>query len=306
MSRLRLLILGSGAGGGVPQWNCRCRVCSLAWAGEGLVRHRTQSSIAVSVDGENWLLVNCAPEVLNQIKANPPLHPRMAQGGQARHSPIAGVLVTNGDIDHIAGLLSLRESQPFSLYATPEIQGVLRQNRVFDVLAEGVVKRVGIEFETPLEPLEGLEVHVFPVPGKTALYLESPDMEIGAVGQATVGVEFRTTTGSLYYIPGCARMSEALADRLRGAAGVLFDGTVWQDDEMMQAGVGSKTGRRMGHMAVSGAEGSVAAFEGLDVKRKVFIHINNTNPILIENSPEREAVEAAGWEVGYDGMEIRL
>lgn len=306
MTRLRLLVLGAGAGGGVPQWNCRCRVCSLAWAGDSRVHPRTQSSIAVSLDGEDWLLVNCAPEILAQIKTNPQLHPRPQADGTGRHSPIASVLLTNGDIDHVAGLLSLRESQPFHLYATEEIHGILRTNRIFDVLAEGVVQRRALELDAPLQPLPGLQVRVFPVPGKTALYMETPDMEIGAVGQATVGVEFVSEAGSLYYIPGCAKMSDELAQRLQGAAAVLFDGTLWEDDEMITAGVGRKTGQRMGHLSISGADGSLAAFKPLDIGRKVFVHINNTNPVLIEGSEERHAVEAAGWEVAYDGMEIRL
>src|SRR5690625_2388561 len=284
MARLRLLVLGAGAGGGVPQWNCRCRVCELAWAGDGRVLHRTQSSIAVSLDGEGWLLVNCAPEVLAQIKANPQLHPRPREEASGRHSPIASVLLTNGDIDHVAGLLSLRESQPFTLYATEEIHGILRANRIFDVLADGIVERQSLELDAPLELISGLEVRVFPVPGKSALYMETPDMEIGAVGQATVGVEFISEAGSLYYIPGCARMSDELAQRLQGAAAVLFDGTLWKDDEMITAGLGKKTGQRMGHLSISGAEGSMAAFAGLDVGRKVFVHINNTNPVLIEDS----------------------
>lgn len=306
MTRLRLLVLGAGAGGGVPQWNCRCRVCSLAWAGDGRVLHRTQSSIAVSLDGEHWLLVNCAPEILAQIKASPQLHPRPQPDGSRRHSPITSILLTNGDIDHVAGLLSLRESQPFDLHATEEIHGILRANRIFDVLAEAVVERREVELDAPLQPLPGLQVRVFPVPGKSALYMETPDMEIGAVGQATVGVEFVSEAGSLYYIPGCARMSDELAQRLQGAAAVLFDGTLWEDEEMITAGVGRKTGQRMGHLSMSGADGSMAAFAPLDVGRKVFVHINNTNPVLIESSDERRAVEAAGWEVAHDGMEIRL
>lgn len=269
------------------------------------MRHRTQSSIAVSVDGERWMLVNCAPDVIAQIRANPPLQPRLGGAG-GRHSPIAAVLVTNGDIDHVAGLLSLRESQPFDLYATAEIQAVLRRNSVFEVLAEGTVERCPLTFDRPLEPLPGLEVRVFPVPGKTALYLEGPGLEIGAEGEATVGVELRAGGRSLFYVPGCARMSEALAARLRGAAAVLFDGTLWRDDEMILAGLGHKTGARMGHLSISGPQGSIAAFAELGVERKVFIHINNTNPVLIEDSAERAAAEAAGWEVAYDGMEIRL
>lgn len=299
------MVLGSAAGGGVPQWNCRCRVCSLAWAGDPRVARRTQSSLAVSADGEQWMLVNCAPEVLAQIGAAPALQPRWQAGRRGRDSPIGAVLVTNGDVDHVAGLLSLRESQPFDLYATPEIHAALRQSRIFDVLAEERVRRLPLAFEHPLEPLPGLEVRVFPVPGKAALYLEGPAPEIGALGEATVGLELRAGSRSLFYVPGCARLDAALAERLRGAPALLFDGTLWDDREMIEAGLGVKTGRRMGHMPIAGEGGSLEAFAELEIERKVFVHVNNSNPILIEDSPERAAVAAAGWDVARDGLEIR-
>ncbi|MDQ4059879.1 MAG: pyrroloquinoline quinone biosynthesis protein PqqB [Pseudomonadota bacterium] len=302
MTRLRLVVLGSAAGGGLPQWNCRCPVCALAWSGDPRVRWRTQASVAVSADGDSWALVNCAPDVLAQIKATPALRPRTG----LRHSPIGAVLLTNGDIDHVAGLLSLREGHSFSLHATPEIHAVLRQNSIFDVLSETAVERRNARFGEAIHLAPGLEAEIFPVPGKTALYLEKGEVEIGGEGEATVGVELRANGASLVYVPGCARLSEALRQRLRGAALVLFDGTVWRDEEMIAAGVGTKTGRRMGHMPISGPEGSIAAFADLGIGRKIFVHINNTNPILVEGSAERREAEAAGWEVAHDGMEIAL
>jgi pyrroloquinoline quinone biosynthesis protein B len=305
MARLQLIVLGSGGGGGVPQWNCRCRVCELAWAGDPRVRHRTQSSIAVSCGAKQWAVVNCAPEILAQIRAVKALQPRA--GDQAkRDSPIRSVLLTNGDIDHVAGALSLRERQPFSLNATAEIHAVLRANSVFGVLADGVVQRATVELDAPFPLVEGVEARVFAVPGKSALYLEGDQVEIGREGEATVGVEITAGGVSAYYVPGCAHMSEALADRLRGAAVVLFDGTLWHDDEMIEAGVGIKTGHRMGHMSISGEQGSMAAFASLGVERKIYSHINNTNPVLIEGSRERLTAEAAGWEIAHDGMEIEL
>lgn len=302
MTRLRIVILGAAAGGGLPQWNCRCSVCSIAWSGEERVKPRTQSSIAVSADGENWALVNCAPEILAQLQANPVLHPRAGAG--RRHSPIKAALVTNGDIDHVAGLLSLREGQSFVLHATAEIHSVLRANAVFDVLAPDMVERRTASFSAPFEIVPGLEAEIFPVPGKTALYLEGERVDVGAEGEATIGVAFRAGGRSAFYIPGCARMSEALAARLKGADTVLFDGTVFTDDEMAKEGVGTKTGRRMGHMPMSGEGSSLEAFAPLDVGRKIYVHINNTNPVLIEDSAERRAVEAAGWEVAHDGLEV--
>ncbi|MBS7535661.1 pyrroloquinoline quinone biosynthesis protein PqqB [Ancylobacter sonchi] len=303
---MRLMVLGSAAGGGFPQWNCRCPVCTLAWQGDPRVRRRTQTSLAVSADGESWALINCAPEILSQIQSLPALQPQRGR----RHTPVASVLLTNADIDHVAGLLSLREGQPFALLATAAIHGGLRANPVFDVLAEGVVTRRPVGLDTAFELVEGVTAEIFSVPGKIALYLEAGEIAAhGAVdttleGEQTVGVELSDGVSRVLFIPGCARMTEALAARIAGADAVLFDGTVWQDDEMIRAGVGTKTGARMGHMAMSGAGGSMAAFAGLDVGRKIYVHINNTNPVLIEGSPERLAAEAAGWEIGEDGLEV--
>lgn len=305
-SRLRLVVLGSAAGGGFPQWNCRCPVCTLAWDGDARVKRRTQSSIAVSADGEHWALVNCAPEILSQIQSVPALQPREGR----RHTPIASVLLTNGDIDHVAGLLSLRESQPFTVHATAAIQDVLRANPVFDVLSPDFVARRRVALDAPFELVAGVTAEIFAVPGKIALYLEGGEIaahgEVATAveGEQTVGVELSDGRSRILYIPGCARMTEALAARIAGADAVLFDGTVWRDDEMIRAGVGSKTGARMGHMAMSGPAGSIAAFEGIEVRRKVYVHVNNTNPALIEGSAERLAAEAAGWEIAEDGMEV--
>jgi len=305
-SRLRLIVLGSAAGGGFPQWNCRCPVCTLAWDNDPRVRRRTQTSVAVSADGERWALVNCAPEILHQIQAVPALHPK----GAGRHTPLAAVLLTNADIDHVAGLLSLREAQPFALMATPAIHGVLRASSAFDVLAEDVVDRRDVALGTTFDLVDGVTAEIFPVPGKIALYLEKREQqETGAVatsveGEQTIGVELRGGDKRVVFIPGCAVMTDALRARLEGADAVLFDGTVWQDDEMIRAGVGAKTGKRMGHMAMSGADGSMAALTDVKVGRKIYVHINNTNPVLIDGSDERAEANRAGWEIAEDGMEI--
>lgn len=252
------------------------------------------------MNGEDWALINCAPEILEQIRRTPTLQPSLGD----RHTPIRSVLVTNADVDHIGGLLNLRESSSFRLLATPLIQGVLAQNPIFDVLNPEFVAREPIALNEPFQLLEGLEARLFAVPGKTALYLEGDTVEIGGEGESTVGVEFISSGERAYYIPGCAAMTPALAARLDGADVVLFDGTLWRDDEMIEAGVGVKTGARMGHMSMSGADGSIAAFAELDVARRVFVHINNTNPVLIEGSKARLAAEDAGWEIAFDGMEL--
>jgi pyrroloquinoline quinone biosynthesis protein B len=301
MDRLRLIVVGSAAGGGYPQWNCGSAVSALFWEGDTRVVPRTQSSIAASVDGKRWVLLNASPDLRHQIIATPALHP---QAGE-RHSPIAAVVLTNGDIDHIAGLLTLRERQPFDLYATAAIQEVLSANPIFEALDRGVVRRHTIVLGETVDTGTGVQVEIFPVPGKVPLYMENGEPEIGAETETTIGARVIGRDGaSAFYIPGCAFLSPALRKRLADAALILFDGTLWTDDEMIRDHVGVKTGKRMGHMSVSGADGTVAAFAGLDVKRKLFIHINTTNPILLDDSAERAEAEAAGWEVTYDGMEI--
>jgi pyrroloquinoline quinone biosynthesis protein B len=304
---LRIVVLGSAAGGGYPQWNCTCAVCSRAWGGDPAARPRTQSSIAISSDGDNWFLMNASPDLRAQIMAQQVLHPR----GPGRHSPIKGVLLTNGDVDHLAGLLSLRERQPFVLYATDGIASIVAANDLFGVLADDVVahRRIALDHTFVLAGPDGTEgpaVAAFGVPGKMPLYRETEAPEIGVVGEDTIGLEIVSGGKRCYYIPACAAFPDWLAARVDGADVVLFDGTLWSDDEMITSGTGQKTGRRMGHMSVSGPDGTVAAFAALAVGRKILIHVNNTNPILLDDSAERAAVRAAGWEVAHDGLEIVL
>ena len=300
---MRLIVLGAAAGGGFPQWNSACPVGRRAWRRDPVAAWRTQCSVALSDDGERWTLLNASPDLRQQILATPELHPRRGP----RHSPIAAVVLTNGDVDHVAGLLSLRESQRFNLYATGAILEVLRRNPIFDVLNPEFVPRHRLVLEERLELDRGPVVVPFAVPGKVPLYLEGDGVAIGAETEDVIGLELREDSGeAAFFIPGCARLTPALADRLRGAALVLFDGTLWTDDEMIRSETGVKTGARMGHMSVSGPDGTLAAFAPLEVRRKVLIHINNTNPILLDDSAERAAVRAAGWEVAYDGMEIEL
>ncbi|MGU3538326.1 pyrroloquinoline quinone biosynthesis protein PqqB [Methylobacterium sp. A54F] len=299
---MRVVILGSAAGGGLPQWNCRCPICSLARSEPGRVRPRTQSSIAVSADGERWLLVNASPDIRAQLNDTPDLHPREG----LRHSPIGAVLLTNGDVDHVAGLLTLREAQPFTLYGTQGILDSVNANRVFDVMAAEVVGRQPITLDRTFEPLPGLSVTLFAVPGKVPLWLEDETMQIGAETETTVGAMIEAGGRRLAYIPGCARVTDGLRDRIAGVDALLFDGTVLHDDDMIRAGVGTKTGWRMGHVPMRGENGAIAALAPVAIGRRVFVHINNTNPVLIEDGPERASVEAEGWTVAHDGLSLTL
>ena len=307
---LRIVVLGAGAGGGVPQWNCNCQVCQKARVGNNTVLPRSQSSIAVSTDDEHWCIFNCSPDIRQQIIDNSILWP---SSGQSRHTPISSVVVTNADVDHIAGLLILREKQAFDLYATGTVLDVLAENPIFNVLDPEFVTRRPIVAGSTSEIAPGLSITPFLVPGKVALFnearkmAEDDDLRIGEVTEDTVGLEISSAAGErFFYIPGCAAMTEDLKDRLVDAELVLFDGTVWHDDEMVTQHLGAKTGARMGHMSMAGPSGSMAAFSTLDVARKIFIHINNSNPVLIEGSPEQHQIANEGWELAYDGMEIRF
>jgi pyrroloquinoline quinone biosynthesis protein B len=296
-ARLKIVILGSAAGGGLPQWNCGCANCVAAR--RGAIPARTQSSLAASADGETWALVNASPDIRVQLARTPALYPRAL-----RDTPIRSVLLTNGDIDHSAGLLSLREQQPFAVVATRETARTLRANLMLRALDPALVPwREAVPGEA-IELAPGLTAELFPVPGKVPLYLEQGEVRSDLEGGQTVGVRLSAGGHAAFHVPGCARMTPALAERLAGAALVLFDGTLWDDDEMIRTRTGTKTGRRMGHMPISGEGGSLAAFAPLGVVRKVFVHINNTNPILDPASPERRAVMEAGWLVAEDGMEF--
>lgn len=298
MPRLTAIVLGSAAGGGVPQWNCCCRICQLARAGDGRVEPRSQTSLAVSADLENWIILNAAPDLRAQILASTVLQPR----GGSRGSPIAAVVLTGAEIDQAAGLLNLREGHAFSLHATAGTLSILDATPMFAALAPDVVSR---HHACPGEPFAlpgGIEAELFSLPGKVPLYLENE----GATRESeTVGVELRANGACLLFMPGAAAVTPEMLERAARADAVLLDGTLFEDDEMIRLGLGSKTGRRMGHLPIHGADGSLAAFAGIK-SRRIYIHLNNSNPVLIEDSPERQRVQAAGWEVAYDGMEIVL
>jgi pyrroloquinoline quinone biosynthesis protein B len=300
-SRLRALVLGSGGGGGAPQWNCNCRVCRLAWAGDPRVKLRTQSSLAVSADGVRWLLLNASIDLRQQILATPAMQPK----GEGRGSPIAAVLLTNTDVDHAAGLLTLRERQLFTIWGTRATLDTIGANRIFDVVARDIVPRRAVKLSEPFEPLPGLTLELFPVPGKVPLWLEEGEVKTDEIGEGTVGVAVEAGGRRLVYAPGCARVTDDLHARIARAHALFFDGTLYADDEMIANGLGDKTGLRMGHMPVSGPGGTLEELARHRHVRRVLIHINNSNPILIEGSPEEEHVKAAGWEVAYDGMEVR-
>jgi pyrroloquinoline quinone biosynthesis protein B len=309
---LRALVLGAAAGGGFPQWNSAGPGCQRARAGDAAAPPRSQAALAVSADGQRWVLLNASPDLRAQINATPALHPQ-PRPGRIRHSPIAAVVLTGAEVDTIAGLLTLREGHPFALYGATQALATLAANPIFQAVNPAIVPRRTLPLGVPLALQDaagaalGLTLEAFAVPGKVPLFAERDGADPGRADEGeTIGLAITAGAERLFFIPGCAAMTPDLAARLRGAACVLFDGTLFTDDEMLRAGAGPKTGARMGHMSIAGPGGTLAAFAPLAVRRRLFIHINNTNPILLADSPERAQVAAAGWEVAEDGMEIRL
>ena len=302
-----LRILGSAAGGGFPQWNCYCGNCRAARAGDPRARPRSQSSLAVRAAGGPWFLVNASPDLRQQIES---LHEEPQRAPRA--SPIAGVLLTDGEVDHAAGLILLRESsEPVRVYGTDAIRRALTEG--YSVLPT-LDAYAGVDW-TPIEPGQRLtltpagapplEVEVFEVPGHPPNYFRAAAAEQKGF---VVGFTFRdaATGGVVTYAPALGGLSPELLARFESSDCILVDGTFWRDDELLALGAGTRTARAMGHLPLSGPGGLIEWLGGLRRPRKILVHINNTNPILIEGAPERRSVEAAGVEVAHDGMTIEL
>lgn len=303
---MRARILGSGAGGGVPQWNCGCPNCTACRSGSDAVEPRTQDSVAVAGEGGSIVLLNASPDVRAQIAGTPELLPR-----GLRHTPISAVVLTNGDLDHCLGLLSLRESQPFVVYATHEVQAGLRErNALFRTLERSSrhVRWRVLELGRPTEIMggdgrsTGLELTAFEVAGKVPRHLE------GVVSPAAgdnVGLLVRDAEAVLAYATAVAKL-DGLAGQVSGAACLLLDGTFYSSDELARLGIEGPRAEEMAHLPIGGEAGSLAGLAGLSVRRRIYTHLNNTNPVLARGSAERAAVEGAGWEIARDGLEITL
>src|SRR5213596_2254007 len=302
---MRVIILGSAAGGGVPQWNCGCRNCTEA---RHTNRSRTQSSVAVSADGERWILLNASPDLRTQLAAHRVLWPSPGTRG----TPVGAVVLTDGEIDHTLGLLLLRESAArLPVYAPAGVAALLGDQwplyRVLSAYA-GVEPRVLPDGgAVALADAAGAPLGIS---CRAAAVARRPPRYARATGAATFDVGLRLTDertgGTLAYVPTAGALDDAVRRVAGGADLLLFDGTFWSDDELTAAGVDAPTAREMGHLPVGGAGGSLELLPRLDAKRVVLVHINNTNPILCRSSAERARVEAAGIVVGEDAMEFEL
>lgn len=289
---MRVIVLGAAAGGGLPQWNCGCANCRAAR--QGGLAPQTQASLAVG-DSAGWILLDASPDLRQQIEATPALHPRAG-----RDTPIVAVLLTGGDIDRIAGLLTMREGQAFALYATPRTFAAIADTPLFGVLDRRLVSFRPVPPGQTFAPMTGLAAAFFAVPGKVPLWQEG--LDAGEAGD-TVGIALSTASRRMAYVPCCAAVTPALLARLDGADPLFFDGTLFHDDELLSLGLGARSGKRMGHLAMAGPDGSMAALAGLRAGRRFFIHVNNSNPAWMPGSPAAAALADAGWRLAHDGQD---
>ena len=304
---MKIRVLGAAAGGGFPQWNCNCPNCDGLRKGTLNARARTQSSIAVSGNGVDWVLFNASPDLLAQIRAFPALQP----GRALRDTGIRSVVLMDGQIDHTTGLLMLREGKPLELYCTEMVrEDMTTGNPLFNILGHycGVNwHRIPIETGNRFEVVggEGLEFTAVALKSKAPPY--SPHRDNPHDGD-NIGMVIRdTATGrSVFYAPGLGEIEPHLVPYMERADCVMVDGTFWTNDEMVDMGISSKRARDIGHLPQSGAGGMIEVLEPLRATRKVLIHINNTNPILDEDSPQRAELTRRGIEVAFDGMDIEL
>jgi len=297
---VRVHILGSAAGGGFPQWNCNCLNCAGLRAGSICAKARTQCSVAVSADGSRWSLLNASPDLRSQIFSFPDLLPK----GGVRGSAIDAVLLSDAELDHVAGLLSLREAQPIRLYCTPQVfDWVFASNTIFSALNSPERFRVTTVEDRKAETVGcGLGFEAIFVRGKVPTYVKTPaaNCDGAAVGYKLID---SGAGSSLLYVPAIKEIDERFIAAAAACDCLLFDGSFWSDDEMETRGAGTRTASSMGHLPISGRAGSLAQLGDLRI-RKIYTHINNTNPILVENSAERLEVEKAGWEVAEDGVDF--
>lgn len=295
-----LRVLGSAAGGGYPQWNCDCPGCRAVRDGSRPCRPRTQSSIAVSADRRSWFLLNASPDIRSQIESFPALRPH---GGRA--TPLEAVLLTDAELDHTLGLLLLREGRGVELHATPAVHETLCEDTS---LLRTLRAYCPVEWR-PVTP--GTDV---PLPGGlTYRAFEAPTTKrprFGPGREKERVVGYRLTDESsgraAVYLPGVQELTPQVREQLDDCACLLVDGTCWHDDELIRLGLAGKTAREMGHLPIAGPGGSLEALSSLPIERRIYLHINNTNPILLEDAPERRAVEESGMEVAMDGMEVRI
>jgi pyrroloquinoline quinone biosynthesis protein B len=312
---MRVKILGSAAGGGFPQWNCACPNCRALRTGTFHGKARTQAQVAISADDRSWFLLGASPDLRTQIEATPELHPREG----VRQSPIAGAILANADIDHVLGLLLLRELQPLRVHATDSIRRILVEDNSMFAMLRRVPNQVswtsfspGTTFplQNPSGEDSGLRCRALSLGTHFPAYVSAQRQSELAFGDASLGLLVESPSGKrLAYMPAVPQIDDALLHEFDSADVLLFDGTFWSDDELVRiqgSAHNVQTARQMGHVPVSSAEGSLSRLAGLRRPRKIYVHINNTNPMLNEAGSEYRHVREAGWEIAEDGCQFDL
>lgn len=301
---MRVKVLGSAAGGGFPQWNCCCSNCLRIRQGTVRAQRRTQTQVIVSSDDRRWCLLNASPDLPGQIESTPELWPN----GALRHTPIAAAVITSGDVDHVLGLLMLRESQPFRVYATESIRKLVDNNIMFGMLREHITWHP-ITPEVAFQLADsGIKCLPIRLPGNYPHYADAHVRPALRFDETLLGLQIESVNGGgrLVYMSAVPCIEDSWLERLKDCDVLLFDGTFWTDDELVRVRGGGRTATQMGHIPMSGPGGSLQRLAGVTRPRKVYIHINNTNPVLDEDSPEHRYVREAGWEIGQDGSEFVL
>jgi pyrroloquinoline quinone biosynthesis protein B len=304
---VRIKVLGAAAGGGLPQWNCTCVNCSAIRSKHSDIQPRTQSQLAVSADEDAWFLINASPDLRQQLISNSEVHPDPAKG--LRNTPVAGIILTSADLDHVLGLLLMREFTPVRIFATHPVMSILKRNSFFQMLDRlpGQSRWTTIEPGISFNAGNGLICTPIVLSNSLPTYVGEEDRSALDPTGATIGLILEDAHGArAAYLPALSSVSASLQKLLSTCSTILVDGTFWSDDELQRIQPGTPLAHSMGHMPISGSDGSLATLRDLNGVRKIYTHINNTNPILQENSSERRAVEDAGWEVAWDGLEITM
>jgi pyrroloquinoline quinone biosynthesis protein B len=306
---MRVKILGSAAGGAFPQWNCSCANCRAVRAGAFHGKPRTQTQVAITQDGQSWFLLGASPDLRAQIEATPELHPREG----LRQSPIAGVVLANADVDHVLGLLLLRELQPLRIHSTASVCSILREdNSMFAMLQRVPNQAVWSEFQAGTEfslcnargENSGMRCRAISLSTHYPAYVRPERQSELTAGEASLGFVVESPSASRFaYMPAVPHLEDRLIQQLNSCDVLLFDGTFWSDDELIRVQGSGQTATQMGHIPV---ENILAKLAGVRHPRKIFLHINNTNPILDEASPQHHQVRDAGWEIAEDGWQFDL
>lgn len=304
---LNFKLLGTAAGGGIPQWNCACALCDLCRKSPEVLRPRLQLQAAFSSDGEKWFLINASPDLRFQIEANSELQPSVLHG--KRNTPIQGIILTSADLDQVLGLLLLREFQPLTVYATALVRRVLESNSFFRMLARVPNQLTWVKIRPGEAFTLNGKVTCTPIPlsGSLPYYAHKVDtdgLDASEPGQATLGLLLEADGHRLAYTPSVPEVTETLRSIYDSCDIILVDGTFWSDAELNRTHSGTPLARSIGHVPMSGDYGTVALLAEITRPKKLFVHINNTNPVLDSRSAEYKSVIDAGWQIGQDGWQL--